>query len=197
MKTGIFGGAFNPVHNGHLALARHYIKLLSLDRIIFVPTALPPHKTSDDLIDGKDRINMLNLALGDNKSFLVDDCEFHRTGKSYTVDTLAYLKNKYPNDEFYLIIGEDQYVCFDKWYKFDEIIKNATVVTAARHSDKYDELCEFKKANGFMQNSIVSDFEVIELSSSQIRKMIFDGDDISGLVPDKVKEYIKENNLYV
>ena len=80
MKTGIFGGAFNPVHNGHLALAEQYKKALSLDRIIFIPTANPPHKSSDELIDGKHRINMLELCVGENE--LVSDIEFMRDGKS-------------------------------------------------------------------------------------------------------------------
>lgn len=87
MKTGIFGGAFNPVHNGHLALAEQYKKTLSLDRIIFIPTANPPHKSSDELIDGKHRINMLGLCVGENE--LVSDIEFMRDGKSYTYLTIC------------------------------------------------------------------------------------------------------------
>lgn len=197
MNIGIFGGAFNPVHNGHMSLANHYVDFLNLDRLIFVPTAFPPHKMNDDLIDGKYRIDMLNIAIEGNRLYSVDDCEFHRSGKSYTVDTLKYFKNKYPDDVFYLIIGEDQYMYFDKWYRFDEILKYATVVTAARHRDKFVELCSFKESNYYMRNSIVSDIDVIEVSSSEIRNRIKKGMDISNLVSKKVNEYIKEHNLYV
>lgn len=197
MNIGIFGGAFNPVHNGHMALAEHYVDFLNLDRLIFVPTALPPHKANNDLIDGKYRIDMLNIAIDANKIYSVDDCEFHRNGKSYTVDTMKYFKDKFPDDKFYLIVGEDQYLHFDKWYKFDEILGYATVVTAARHRDKFDELCSFKQSNAFMKNSIVSDFDVTEVSSSEIRDKIKNGVDVSHIVPEKVNEYIKEHNLYV
>ena len=100
MKTGIFGGAFNPVHNGHIALAKHYMTSLGLERIIFIPTHIPPHKTDELLASEADRINMLAVALSGFDNFEIDDCEFKREGKSYTYDTVAYLKNKYPEDDF-------------------------------------------------------------------------------------------------
>ncbi|MDO4364512.1 MAG: nicotinate (nicotinamide) nucleotide adenylyltransferase [Clostridia bacterium] len=195
MKTGIFGGAFNPVHNGHLALAEHYKKSLSLDRIIFIPTADPPHKPSDGLIDGKERINMLNLCVGKNE--LVSDMEFRRDGKSYTYLTLCELKELYPDDEFYLIVGADQFFYFEKWYKFEEIMSLATVVTAAREKNQYDEMLGFKAEHPNLADVIVSEFDVIDISSSQIRDMIKNGEDVSEFIPKKVNEYIKEHGLYV
>lgn len=195
MKTGIFGGAFNPVHNGHLALAEHYKKSLSLDRIIFIPTADPPHKPSDGLIDGKDRINMLNLCVGKNE--LVSDMEFRRDGKSYTYLTLCELRELYPNEEFYLIVGADQFFYFEKWYKFEEIMSLATVVTAAREKNQYDEMLDFKAEHPKLADVIVSEFDVIDISSSQIRDMIKNGEDVSEFIPKKVNEYIKEHGLYV
>lgn len=195
MKTGIFGGAFNPVHNGHLALAEHYKKSLSLDRIIFIPTADPPHKPSDGLIDGKDRINMLNLCVGENE--FVSDMEFRRDGKSYTYLTLCELRKLYPNEEFYLIVGADQFFYFEKWYKFEEIMSLATVVTAAREKNQYDEMLDFKAEHPKLADVIVSEFDVIDISSSQIRDMIKNGEDVSEFIPKKVNEYIKEHGLYV
>lgn len=195
MKTGIFGGAFNPVHNGHLALAEHYKKFLSLDRIIFIPTADPPHKSSDGLIDGADRINMLNLCVGENE--LVSDLEFRRDGKSYTYLTLCELRELYPDDEFYLIVGADQFFYFEKWYKFEEIMSLATVVTAAREKNQYDEMLGFKAEHPKLADVIVSEFDVIDISSSQIRDMIKNGEDVSKFIPKKVNEYIKEHGLYV
>ena len=195
MKTGVFGGAFNPVHNGHLALAEHYKKSLSLDRIIFIPTADPPHKSSDGLIDGRDRINMLNLCVGENE--LVSDMEFRRDGKSYTYLTLCELKELYPDDEFYLIVGADQFFCFEKWYRFEDIMSLSTVVTAAREKNQYEKMLKFKAEHPKLADVIVSEFDVVDVSSSQIREMIKNGSDVSNLIPEKVNEYIKEHRLYV
>lgn len=195
MKTGIFGGAFNPVHNGHLALAEQYKKALSLDRIIFIPTANPPHKSSDELIDGKHRINMLELCVGENE--LVSDIEFMRDGKSYTYLTICELKEKYPDDEIFLIVGADQFFYFEKWYKFEEILSACTVVTAAREKNQYDEMLEFKAEHPKLKDVVVSEFDVIDLSSSQIRDMIKNGEDVSYYIPESVNKYIKEHRLYV
>lgn len=195
MKTGIFGGAFNPVHNGHLALAEQYKKALSLDRIIFIPTANPPHKSSDGLIDGKHRINMLELCVGENE--LVSDIEFMRDGKSYTYLTICELKEKYPYDDFYLIVGADQFFYFEKWYKFEEILSACTVVTAAREKNQYDEMLDFKAEHPKLKDVVVSEFDVIDISSSQIRDMIKNGDDVSYYIPESVNRYIKEHRLYV
>lgn len=195
MKTGIFGGAFNPVHNGHLALAEQYKKALSLDRIIFIPTANPPHKSSDELIDGKHRINMLGLCVGENE--LVSDIEFMRDGKSYTYLTIRELKEKYRDDEFFLIVGADQFFYFEKWYKFEEILSACTVVTAAREKNQYDEMLEFKAEHPKLKDVVVSEFDVIDISSSQIRNMIKNGEDVSYYIPESVNKYIKEHRLYV
>lgn len=195
MKTGIFGGAFNPVHNGHLALAEQYKKALSLDRIIFIPTANPPHKSSDGLIDGKHRINMLELCVGENE--LVSDIEFMRDGKSYTYLTICELKEKYPDDKFYLIVGADQFFYFEKWYKFEEILSACTVVTAAREKNQYVEMLDFKNEHPKLKDVVVSEFDVIDISSSQIRDMIKNGEDVSYYIPESVNRYIKEHRLYV
>lgn len=197
MRIGIFGGAFNPIHNGHLHLAECYFNQLALDKIIFIPTALPPHKTAEHLISGEDRINMLNLAVGGNSAYSVSDIEFHRDGKSYTYDTICELIKTYPNDDFYLIIGSDQFFYFQNWYKAEEILKTVTVVTSAREENEYNALCDFRQMHENMRSSIISNFDVVEVSSSQIRGRIKENKDISGLVPKSVAEYIKDNNLYV
>ncbi len=194
MKTGVFGGAFNPVHNGHLALAEHYKISLSLDRIVFIPTADPPHKSSDGLIDGRDRINMLNLCVGNE---IVSNMEFKHSGKSYTYLTLCELKEMYPDDDFYLIIGADQFFYFEKWYRFEDIMSLSTVVTAAREKHQYEKMLKFKEKHPKLGDVIVSEFDVVDVSSSQIRDMIKKGMDVSNLIPEKVNEYIKEHGLYV
>lgn len=197
MKIGIFGGAFNPVHNGHVHLLNNYLDTLSLDKVLLIPTANPPHKNSDGLISGEHRINMLNLAFSNDYRFDVLDIEFKLEGKSYTYNTLIELKKLYPDDEFYLIIGSDQFFYFHNWYRAEDILNMVTVVTASREDNEYNEMLVYKESNPNMKNAIISSVEAVKVSSSQIREMLKNDENISQLVPDSVNEYIRKNNLYV
>lgn len=197
MKIGLYGGAFNPVHNGHLALADHFKNALELERLIFIPTHVPPHKSGDGLVSGEHRINMLSLALSGLEYCSVSDIEFRREGKSYTYDTVCELKKIYPDDEFFLIVGADQYFDFQKWYRADDILRQVTVCSAARENNQYRQMLEYKSKHDNMQNTVVCNFDVTEISSSKIRNMISTGQSVSKFVPDSVLRYIKENNLYV
>lgn len=197
MKTGIFGGAFNPVHNGHLHLVKSYIDLLGLDRVLLIPTSVPPHKTADGLIAGEHRINMLRLATEGDSRFEVSDIEFRRGGNSYTYDTLCALRDIYPNDEFYLIVGSDQYLYFDKWYKATDIASSVTLCAAARENNKYEKMLEFKAQNDFLKSSIITQLDVIEASSTDVRNRVKNGESIAHLVPTAVEKYIRDNKLYV
>lgn len=198
MKIGIFGGAFNPIHNGHLALAKCYCDSLKLDKVLFIPTAVPPHKTADYLVSPADRINMVHLAADNNPVFEVSDIEFKRQGKSYTYDTLTELKAIYPDGEFYLIIGADQFLTFHYWYNYEAILDMVTVCTSAREDEQEKQtLLEYAKNNAEMQGKyFIADYPVIRLSSSEIRDKIKRGEDISALVPKRVFEYIVEKRLY-
>ena len=131
MRIGIFGGAFNPVHNGHLNIADSFYEDLSLDKLLFIPTAKPPHKSDEGLLSGEDRVNMLRLAV-ENKPYEISTIEFERNDKSYTYDTLIELKKLYPDSEFFLIIGADQFIHFDKWYRYSDILDMVTLCTSAR-----------------------------------------------------------------
>lgn len=197
MKCGIFGGAFNPFHNGHLHLVNSFIDKLGLERVILIPTHIPPHKASGELVSGQHRINMLRTAFEGDSRFEVSDIEFRRNGSSYTFDTLSELRTEYPDDELYLIIGSDQYLSFDTWYKAREIARSVTVCSAARHNDELEMMLRFRAENGFMQSSIVAHFDVVELSSTEIRNRVKNGISITGLVPPAVEKYIRDNNLYV
>lgn len=196
MKIGIFGGAFNPVHNGHVKLAKSYINSLKLDKLIVIPTANPPHKSSKDLIDGKERLHMLNLAFKDVDKVEISDMEFKRQGKSYTADTIAELKEIYKDAEFFLIIGADQFLSFDKWYKYDEILNEVTLCTAAREENMRDVLKDFSKKLLKGKNCYIADFDPIVVSSSEIREKFKNNIDISFLIPKNVYNYIIEKGLY-
>ena len=197
MKTGIFGGAFNPVHNGHIQLMSSYLDYLELDRIILIPTANPPHKTGAYLVSEEDRLNMLRLLSKDEPRLEISDIEFRREGKSYTYLTLLDLKTLYPDDEFYLIIGSDQYLSFNTWYNPDGILKFATVCTMAREHGDLEKLYAYKAEHENMKNSIIAEFDIFEASSTDIRNRVKEGRSITGLVPEAVENYIKERGLYV
>ncbi len=197
MKIGIFGGAFNPVHNGHIRIMNSYLDALSLDRIIIIPTADPPHKSGAGLAPEADRLNMLRLVTEKSDKYEISDLEFRREGKSYTYLTLCEMRQLHPLDEFYLIIGSDQYLYFHTWYRADDILKMATVCTMARNYEDYEKLIKYKAENENMRDTVISDFEVVEVSSSDIRERVKNGTSIKGLVPEAVENYIKERGLYV
>lgn len=195
MRIGIFGGAFNPVHNGHLALAKHQIDALNLDKLLLIPTANPPHKSNVGLIDGQYRVDMLGLAFADFDNVEISTIEFESADKSYTYDTLVKLKALYPNDNFTLLIGSDQLFYFKKWYKYAEILDMVNVSAVVRLADEVDKAKAFIKDESLdISLTLQPPFEV---SSTEIRDKVKAGLDISNLVPISVANYIKENGLYV
>ena len=196
MKIGIFGGAFNPIHNGHLNLADIFYDALSLDKLLFIPTFKPPHKTDLHFADSEDRIKMLELAL-DGKPFEISTIEFQRQGKSYTYDTIVELNSFYPDSEFYLIIGSDQFLNFDKWYRYKDILNMVTLCSFSRSEDdsEREKMLSFAKVLT-ERHCIILDKSPVELSSSEIRQRIADGQSISMLVPEMVEKYILEKGLY-
>lgn len=196
MRIGIFGGAFNPVHNGHINLAKSYIENLFLDKLIVIPTANPPHKSSKNLVSQEDRLNMLKLAFDNQKEVEVSDIEFKRCGKSYTFDTIKELRKVFKNDELFLIIGEDQFLSFDTWYRYEDILKDVTLCTGAREKNMRNKLVEYSKKLLDNKECFIADFEPIVLSSSDIREKVKNKEDIKELVPQKVFDYIIEKRLY-
>ena len=115
MRIGIYGGAFNPVHKGHIKLAEEVKTKALLDKIIIMPSGQSPHKSSSSLVESEHRLEMCRLAF-EGEDYIISDLEIKRQGKSYTVDTVTELKKIYPDDEFYLIMGSDMLLCFHKWY---------------------------------------------------------------------------------
>lgn len=181
MKIGIYGGAFNPVHKGHIKIAKYAIDLLNLDKIIFVPSFKGPFKKDVELVPGKDRIHMLELVLEDKME--VSPFEVNRKGVSYTIETVKYFKNKYKNDELFLIIGSDNLTKLNKWKDIDEIAKLVKIAIFKRGGN-------FSKINLKKYNCILLNNEITEESSTRF---------LSGHYKDvesKVKHYIGINKFY-
>ena len=139
MRTGLFGGTFNPVHNGHIAAMKAFCEAAKLDRLIIMPTGTPPHKRFEREVSDADRLEMLKLAAGTLGE--VSDYEMKKEGKSYTVETLEYLKSVYPNDDFFLYMGSDMLLGFETcWKRTEDIMKMCSIVALSRTGDDIEKL---------------------------------------------------------
>lgn len=188
MRIGILGGTFDPIHNGHLYLAEEAIKKLNLDKIVFIPTYLTPHKSGSKITHTEHRYNMARLAIAGRSDFELSDIEIKRKGKSYSIDTLRQLNEEYGRDaEMYFITGSDALRDLDKWKDLDGILKLSRFVLARRPGFVVE---------GSMPGFVILDIDAKDISASDIRRRIRDGLDITGLVPGKVRDYIETNRLY-
>ena len=183
MKIGLFGGAFNPVHNGHMAVAEAAIKEAGLDRLIFIPTGNAPHKKETD-ISREDRYQMLLAATEGKERMSVSDYEIRRHEVNYSADTVTHFSLLYPDEKLYFIIGDDSYNQLDTWHEPHRIMKLSTLLVFPR------EGAEVKKP------AIKIPMDKVEVSSSEIREKIKMGKDCRNLLPKKVFDYIIKRNLY-
>lgn len=192
-KVGIFGGAFNPIHNGHTALTRAAAAELKLRETLIVPTAVSPHKKSAD-VSFAERMEMCGLVFSGETGFTVSDIEHRLGAPNYTIRTVRALKEIYPGDtEFYLILGGDMLFSFEQWYRHEALRKECRVVAAARENDSYPDLVEYANRLGRIK---VLNLPVIEGSSTEIREKIRRGESTAGLLDDRVRAYIDERGLY-
>jgi len=187
MKIGILGGTFNPVHIGHLILAEEALEKLGLNKIIFMPACLPPHKENIDIAAPNERLKMVKLAIKGNKKFIVSDIEIKRAGRSYTVDTVRELKKRSPKDEFYFIIGSDLLSYLNAWKDLNEIMSMVKFIVATRPGFALEDIPAHIKT---------LKIRAVDISGFSVRKCIREGKSFRYLVPESVFTYIRKNNLY-
>ena len=192
-RFGIYGGTFNPIHNGHLHLIRAACAQLSFDRLLVVPANIPPHKAATDLASNRDRLEMARLATAGMPGVWVSDIELRARGKSYTVLTLERLRALFPECRFTLLMGADMLESFDRWHRWRDILKLADIAAFARNEGE-EALLERKAA--LIGRARVVRVEPLPLSSALVREKVRRGEDISGLVPEPVAAYIYEKGLY-
>ena len=180
IRTGIFGGSFNPIHNGHISLARQLREKAGLDEVWLMVSPQNPLKAQADLLDDQIRMEMARLAVEGETGIIASDYEMHLPKPSYTWNTLEALKRDYPNREFVLMIGGDNWQLFDKWYRADDIRNQYQIIVYPRRGCKGG----------------IDGLELIDISSTEIRDCIQAGKPINHLVPKAVAEYIKEHELY-
>lgn len=195
IKTGIFGGAFNPPHKGHINLAKEAIEQLKLRKLLIIPTFESPHKATK-LAPFDERAEMCRRAfLGISDKCEVEICEIEQElgGISYTINTLRALKKRYDDARFFLLIGGDMLFSFTEWYKYESILKECEVCAAARGGDNFSEMLEYATEVGRIK---VLPTNVVDISSTEIREKIQKGEDASEWITEDVRGYIEEKGLY-
>ncbi len=189
MKTGLYFGSFNPIHNGHLAIANYMREFTDLDEVWFVISPQNPFKSKQNMLPDYQRLELVELAIDDTPGFRASNIEFQLPKPSYTVDTLAYLYDKYPDKEFVLIMGSDNLVNFHKWKNFNEILRYHQIYVYPRPNTPDTPLMENPKIK-------ITEAPLMEISSSFIRKAIKEKKDVRFFLPPKVWNYIKEMHFY-
>lgn len=198
MKTAIFGGSFNPIHNAHVKLASRFVDEALLDSVIFVPTFVTPLKDNSSVVSSEHRLKMCELALKQYDSFFVSDVEIKRGGLSYSSETIAYFKVLYPEDDLFFIMGADMFLTLEKWHEFQYIFDNVTILTAPRDDCDYDELVkkfEYYK-NKYNAKVYITKEYIEDLSSTLIRDIITNRADASAYLNKDVISYINVHGLY-
>ncbi len=221
-KIGLFGGTFNPIHRGHIKVAKEVKQGFGLDRIWLIPAAVPPHKEGGKIVPAEDRLEMIRLAVGNDLDFSVSDVELKRKGPSYTIDTLKHFKSILSDETFlYFIVGLDAFLEIDTWKSFGDLFNEVPFIAISRPgagyfgktAKKWETLEKLlfskvsmayhfddaKQAYVHPEKKPVYVFDVtpIDISATEIRKRIRSGFSIESMVPEKVKEYIESKGLYL
>jgi len=191
MNLGIFGGTFNPPHVGHLITAERVGDALGLDSILFIPSFISPHKQEGEERTAEHRLAMTRLAAAENPRFAVSDIEIQRPEPSYTIETVRSLRHERPEDHLFLIIGMDNFLTFHLWKEPKELLRSAALVVMNR--PLYP-----KRVNEVLGTENVQFVDVpgIDVSSSEIRRRVHQGESIRYLVPQSVEAYIHQHALY-
>lgn len=215
MKIGLMGGSFDPVHAGHLRAAEEISERLALDEVVFIPTLVSPHKSSETMVSPSHRLNMLDLSVRRNPRFKVSDLELRREPPSYTVDTLRALKQDSPENRYYFIMGCELFAEIDTWKDFSELFDYSSFVVLCRpgydfadsaspiplalenefrysYSNTGMEVFAHKSSNELF----FADIAGMRVSSTEVRELASRGNSLRYLVPREVEEYIVENGLY-
>jgi nicotinate-nucleotide adenylyltransferase len=188
MKVGLFFGSFNPIHTGHLIIS-NYITNFFTDKVWFIVSPLNPFKMSSNLLNVNDRLALLKSAIKENKLFEVSDIELNLPLPSYTINTLTYLKNIYPEHDFFLIMGSDNFLDLPKWKSADKLLSDYKFLVYLRPGFTIDP-------KNLMNNIKIVSAPLINISSTEIRELIKSKKSIRYLVPDEVLKLIKKNKFY-
>jgi nicotinate-nucleotide adenylyltransferase len=184
MQIALYGGTFDPVHHGHLILAREALEKLGLDRVIFIPAAQSPFKPTEISASAELRVAMVRVAIAGEDSFELDESEIHRGGTSYTIDTVEAAHARWPDATLWWLIGEDHLSQLPKWHRYGELVKLTRFAVFSR------------TGNGTLANDFPRLTRQVDISATEIRTRVARGDSIRYLVPEAVRALIEEHQLY-
>lgn len=198
MKIGILGGTFNPIHNGHIHLAKAFLEKLGLDEVCFIPTNHPPHKQAEDLASGEHRLNLCRLAVAGEDKFTASGIELLRPAPSYTADTLRHLREEYPTHRYYLLLGSDMFLTVEQWWEARQVLAGAVICGAARNPGEYQQLLAHGKMleETYGAQTAVVDLVPLPISSTQVRESFYTTGSGAERIPPAVEDYIRQNGLY-
>ena len=197
LNVAMFGGSFNPVHLGHIGLAKEFIAKLNLDKMLIMPTFIPPHKSAKDMASTEHRYNMCVRAFANVEKTEVSDLEIQRKGSSYTVDTLKQLKEIYTDSNLFLITGADMFMTIENWREPQTILELATICTAPRDKTNYNELKKHEKLlNSIGGRCKILKSPIMKVSSTEVRELIKLQKPIQSLTGVEVEKYIQQNDIY-
>lgn len=189
IKTGIFGGSFDPIHNGHISLALSVMKKMGLDEVWFIVSPHNPLKEQGNLTDDNVRLEMTRLALSGYPRLVASDYEFFLPRPSYMWNTLVHIQADYPERELYLLIGEDNWDCFDQWYNYEDILKHFHIVVYPRNTEHHYPRHRRKNVR-FLRTTL------LPVSSTMVREMVRKGESVRHLIPAKIADFIEQKGLY-
>lgn len=197
-KTGILGGTFDPIHRAHLAMGRRAMKEEQLDRVLFMPSKIPPHKMGRRITPENVRREMVELAVAGEAGFVFSDFEFRRQEITYTARTLSLFHREQPGEELYFIMGGDSLFYFERWYQPEEILRHATILAFSRDGLSREEM---EERAGVLMGRFGGQIRVIsmpcmEISSNGIRERIVRGESVEEYLPPSVYRYIMETGCY-
>lgn len=197
-RIGIMGGTFNPIHYGHLLIAENAREQMKLDRVHFIPTGRSPHKQGMEILEGEQRLQMVRLAIADQPAFYADDRELRQEEVSYSYLTIQRMREEYPMDELFFILGGDSLKDFRTWYHPEIICSHACIIAAVRDKLGREQLEEYAKELKQLFSAKVYLIQTpnLSVSSSELRKRVAAGHSIRYQVPDRVIDYIDRQHLY-
>jgi len=191
----MLGGTFDPIHVGHIAAARVAMECARLDRVLFIPSATPPHRGPAEA-DAAERLEMSRLAVGDETRFEVSDVEVRRGGRSFTSDTVRELKSAHPHDELFLILGWDAARLFSTWHEPDQIRADASVIVVGRPRTQAPTAADLRAAGLDPERTVLCLGGTPDISGSELRESLARGEPVGDCLPPAVERYIAEHGLY-
>jgi nicotinate-nucleotide adenylyltransferase len=220
-KVGLFGGTFNPVHNGHIRVAQEVRHRFPLDKIYLVPSFIPPHKERRDIVTGSLRHEMVRLAVADQPDLVISDLELRRPGPSYTIDTVRHFQSSLPDGcQLFLIVGVDAFLEIATWRRYHELLQEVPVIVMSRPVEgQAQKIWPWKKLEEYLQSSISKEYWLesrpsrfihprmrsiyplkvtpIPISSTRIRDLVRQRRSIGEMVPQAVEDFIRRKGLYL